>query len=55
MAGGETDGEDGLRGVERLGEEVGCEGESADCIEHHIDLRLIGRGALSSIGRVSCT
>ncbi len=34
MAGGETDGEDGLAGMDGLGEEVGREGKSANCVEH---------------------
>ena len=53
MAGGETDGENGLCGVDGMGEEVGCEGESADSVEHYIELRLFGLGAVSFVDRVS--
>ncbi len=53
MAGRKPDTEDGLCRMQALGEEVGGEREGADCVEHHIGLRLIGRGALSCIGRVS--
>jgi len=34
VAGGETDGEDGLGWVDGLGEDVGAEGEAADVFEH---------------------
>lgn len=34
VTGGETDSEDGLGGVDCLGENVGAEGEAADVFEH---------------------
>lgn len=37
MAGAEAEGEDRFGGVEGLGEEVGGEGECADCVEHCVE------------------
>ena len=45
VAGREPDGEDGLGGVDGLGEEVGGEGKSADGVEHYIEPRLLSPGS----------